>query len=73
MMDVADVLIDGRWRAAHAESTFKAENPATSEALGMSFPLSEWADCELALAAAADAAVTMGSTSPGQLSAFLEA
>ena len=30
-MDVAQVLIDGKWRAADAEGTFQAENPATGD------------------------------------------
>src|SRR5437762_844765 len=39
-MDVAPVLIDGKWRAADAEGTFHAENPAKGEPLPLAFPIS---------------------------------
>jgi NADP-dependent aldehyde dehydrogenase len=55
-MDVAKVLIDGRWRAADAEGTFHAENPAKGEALSLAFPISRWSDCDVALTAAIKAA-----------------
>ena len=36
--NVAQVLIDGKWRAADAEGTFHAENPANGQALPSAFP-----------------------------------
>ena len=46
------ILIAGSWRSANASSTFRAENPATKESLPEEYPVSTWADCEAALAAA---------------------
>ncbi len=71
--ELAQVLIDGRWQAAHAESTFHAENPATGEALATEFPVSGWEDCDAALTAAASAAPAMRAMAPERLAAFLEA
>ena len=70
--DLAQVLIGGRWQAAHAESTFHAENPATGEALATEFPVSGWEDCDAALTAAAAAAPAMRAMAPERLAAFLE-
>ena len=72
-MDVAQVLIDGKWRAADAEGTFQAENPATGEALPLSFPTSRWSDCDLALNAATKAAAQLRTMEPAKIAAFLEA
>jgi NADP-dependent aldehyde dehydrogenase len=71
-MDVAKVLIDGKWRAADAEGTFHAENPAKGETLSMAFPISRWSDCDLALTAATKAAAELRSIDPGKIAAFLE-
>ena len=54
--DVAQVLIDGKWRAADAEGDFHAENPAKGEPLPLAFPISRWSDCDAALTAASKAA-----------------
>lgn len=48
------VLVAGRWRAAQASGTFQPENPATRQPLD-EYPVSTWADCEEALAAAREA------------------
>ena len=71
-MDVAKVLIDGKWRAADAEGTFHAENPAKGEALSMAFPISRWSDCDLALTAATKAASELRSIEPEKIAEFLE-
>lgn len=71
-MEVAQVLIDGAWRKASEEGTFHAWNPATGEALPMLFPVSAWADCEAALAAASRAAHSLSESSPEQIAAFLD-
>jgi NADP-dependent aldehyde dehydrogenase len=73
VMDVAKVLLAGNWQPAHEEGTFQAENPATGEKLPQLFPISSWADCELALASAAEAAVAMRALEPERIAAFLEA
>jgi 2,5-dioxopentanoate dehydrogenase len=72
-MSVAQVLIDGAWRMADVEATFHAENPATGQTLPTAFPISRWADCDQALAAAAKAAVELRSIEPSRIAAFLEA
>lgn len=72
-MDVAQVLIDGKWRAADAEGTFHAENPATGEPLPLAFPISRWSDCDLALNAATQAAAQLRTVEPAKIAAFLEA
>jgi NADP-dependent aldehyde dehydrogenase len=71
-MAVEQVLIDGGWRDAHANSTFKAEDPATGAVLDGEFPVSDWQDCDDALNAAAAAARELR-TVPGEtLANFLE-
>jgi 2,5-dioxopentanoate dehydrogenase len=72
-MDVAQVLIDGKWRAADAEGTFHAENPAKGEALPLAFPTSRWSDCDLALTAATKAAAELRTIDPAKIAAFLDA
>jgi NADP-dependent aldehyde dehydrogenase len=72
-MDVAQVLIDGKWRAADAEGTFHAENPARGEALPLAFPISKWSDCDAALTAATKAATELRIIDPAKIAAFLEA
>ena len=70
-MPTRPVLIAGQWRAAKATGTFHAENPATGEKLLDEFPISAWADCDTALAAAAGAAIILRTTSPEQIAKFL--
>ena len=70
-MSTQPVLIAGQWRAAKASGTFHAENPATGETLPDEFPVSTWADCDAALAAAAEAAMILRTTSPEQIAKFL--
>jgi NADP-dependent aldehyde dehydrogenase len=72
-MDVAEVLIDGKWRAADAEGTFHAENPAKGEALPLAFPISRWSDCDAALTAATKAAAELRTIDPAKIAAFLDA
>jgi alpha-ketoglutaric semialdehyde dehydrogenase len=72
IMAVEQVWIAGAWRAAHATSTFQAENPATAQPLEGEFPVSSWQDCDEALEAAAKAAVELGSVSAERLALFLE-
>ncbi|MGH9596365.1 MAG: aldehyde dehydrogenase family protein, partial [Edaphobacter sp.] len=72
-MDVAQVLIDGKWRAADAEGTFQAENPAKGEALPLVFPTSRWSDCDAALTAATGATAELRTVEPAKIAAFLEA
>ena len=66
------VLIAGRWRPAHASSTFSADNPATGQRLPGEYPVSDWADCDAALAAAAAAMPELRRVSPDTIARFLE-
>jgi 2,5-dioxopentanoate dehydrogenase len=72
-MEVAQILIDGKWRKAEGEGIFHATNPATGETLATPFPISEWPDCDAALSAAADAANELRGLAPERLPAFLDA
>ena len=72
-METARVWIGGEWRAAHAASTFEAENPSTGKKLGRVFPVSRWSDCDRALSAAAEAAHAMEQAPGETIAAFLEA
>ncbi|MFC5862304.1 aldehyde dehydrogenase family protein [Acidicapsa dinghuensis] len=71
-MSVARILIHGKWVEAEASSFFRANNPATGEALAMQFPVSKWEDCERALAAAAFAVKELHDIAPAKIAAFLE-
>jgi NADP-dependent aldehyde dehydrogenase len=70
-MNVEPVLLAGRWQPAQAAGTFQAENPATGEALPQLFPVSTWADCDTALAAAAEAAIQMRELPGAAIATFL--
>ena len=71
-MDSQPVLIAGRWRAADADNTFQASNPATRQPLPELYPVSRWADCEAALDAASAAAEVMRGLSAEHIARFLE-
>ena len=72
-METARILIDGTWRRAQSEKTFQAEDPSTGTILLGIFPVSTWSDCDVALAAASQAAKTLRTLNGEQLGAFLEA
>ncbi|HVS51980.1 MAG TPA: aldehyde dehydrogenase (NADP(+)) [Opitutaceae bacterium] len=55
-MPLQPVLIAGRWRPGHSAGTFRAEDPARGHPLPDEYPISAWADCDEALAAATGAA-----------------
>src|SRR5579871_481574 len=70
-MSLEPVLIAGQWRPAQASGSFQADNPTSGERLPPEFPVSSWADCDSALAAAADAAVQLRATAPEKIAQFL--
>ncbi|WP_199096274.1 aldehyde dehydrogenase family protein [Dyella sp. ASV21] len=73
-MATQPLLIDGEWRAARELiNAFRAENPATGEAIGPAYPVSGAADVEAALSAASLAASPLAATPPERVAAFLEA
>jgi len=65
------VLIASQWRPANAGGSFHVENPATGEPLPGEYPISRWADCDAALAAAADAAPALRVADPARIADFL--
>ncbi len=67
------VLIGGTWRPAQHEGSLRAVNPANGEPLGFEFPISSWADCDAALAAASSAALELAAVTPDTIGDFLEA
>lgn len=70
-MPLHRVLIAGEWRASQSSGTFRAHNPATGEPLPDEYPVSSWADCDAALAAAHQAADALQPLGPDRLAAFL--
>lgn len=72
-MALHPILIAGAWHPATATAAFRAENPTTGETLDGEFPVSSWADCEVALEAASAAAAELRHRPPEQLAAFLRA
>ena len=72
-MTIHPVLIAGKWRAAQSSRSFSSENPALGEKLPDEYPISLWADCDAALAAATAAAAELHVSPPDRIAAFLEA
>ncbi|MEO1617607.1 MAG: aldehyde dehydrogenase (NADP(+)) [Planctomycetota bacterium] len=68
----AKVLLDGQWRDAQHSGIFQATDPDSNEKLSATFPVSTWADCDIALDAAADAAREMRKLPVAEISRFLE-
>ncbi|MEX0824598.1 MAG: aldehyde dehydrogenase (NADP(+)) [Pirellulaceae bacterium] len=66
------VLIAGQWRSAKSSDSFQASDPNTCELREPVFPVSDWADCDEALEAAAAAAVEMRRLPAEKIAAFLE-
>src|SRR3990172_4346049 len=71
-MAVEPILIDGQWRQARQIGTLRAVNPAHGERLPFEFPISSWADCDAALAAASAAARGLAALPPSVVADFLE-
>jgi NADP-dependent aldehyde dehydrogenase len=70
--DMQPVLIDGKWRRANAAATFQADDPKSKQALPDIYPISTWADCDAALAAAATAAESLRAMPSDRIAEFLE-
>ena len=66
------VLIGGAWQASKSAGTFRAENPKTKEPLPAEYPVSSWADCDAALAAASIAAEALRKAPPDTIARFLD-
>lgn len=72
-MTLQKILIAGTWRNSNSTKSFRADNPATKEALADEYPISSWEDCDAALESAATAAIAMRSLMGDQVASFLEA
>lgn len=71
-MSIERVLIDGQWRVSAGEQTFQAVNPATKERLPGTYPVSPWAEVELAIHSAARAAQTVADWPGERFANFLD-
>jgi alpha-ketoglutaric semialdehyde dehydrogenase len=71
-MPLQPVLIAGTWRESNASGTFRADNPATAEALPDEYPISGWADVDAALDAAVAAAEDLRRLPAKRLGDFLD-
>lgn len=69
--NLAPILIAGKWRAAKAIGSFKAENPTTREQTLKEYPKSDWSDIDAALDAAAAAFDLMQEMPREQIATFL--
>jgi NADP-dependent aldehyde dehydrogenase len=72
-MTMHPVLIAGQWRAAQSRRSFTSENPALGEKIPGEYPISDWADCDAALASATAAAAVLRASAPDKIAAFLDA
>jgi NADP-dependent aldehyde dehydrogenase len=73
-MDVQPLLLAGAWQApCELVGHYRAENPATGEAIGPAYPVCGAADVEAALAAATEAAAVLADTPPARIATFLDA
>ena len=70
-MPTHPVLIAGQWRAARATGIFRAENPATGEALPDEYPVSAWDDVDAALTAACETMPALRGAPPEGRARFL--
>ncbi|MEM9064020.1 MAG: aldehyde dehydrogenase family protein [Planctomycetota bacterium] len=65
------VLIDGAWRSAQVSGMFRAVDPKRGDDLSDQYPMSKWADAELALNAAASACTQLRDIEGSSFAAFL--
>jgi NADP-dependent aldehyde dehydrogenase len=73
MTETAPVLVSGRWRPAKQPAgTFRAFDPSLGEPLDAEYPVSDWADIEEALGAAAEAAWTLLALGYEPIAAFFD-
>ncbi len=71
-MSIEPILIAGEWRTSKSSGVFTSINPTTMQPLAAQFPISQWADCDAALAAASDAAIALRGGGPEPIAKFLE-
>lgn len=73
MNPMAEVLVEGSWRASRSVGEFQAENPATGELLPERYPVSSRDEMLAALGAGREAAEALRTTSAAAIGDFLEA
>ncbi len=66
------VLVAGRWRTARFQGTFAAFDPSSATEREAVWPVSTWADCDEAVAAAVSAASELARLPDERRAAFLE-
>ena len=66
------LLIDGAWVDSNSTASFHPTNPATKETIDCEFPISDWQDCDLALAAAQSAFLELRKIPHLKIAEFLE-
>jgi NADP-dependent aldehyde dehydrogenase len=71
-MNTHPVLIAGQWRQSKHSKTFQATNPNNRQAIDEAYPVSDWSDCEQALAAAQQAFLEMRNKSGAEIGTFLD-
>ena len=71
-MPAQQVLIAGKWRDSDSTSTFQADNPRSASPIPDDFPVSSWAECEMALDAATSAFEKLRAMPRENIADFLE-
>ena len=71
-MGIHKVLIAGAWRDSDANADFQASDPKAAQKIEESYPVSSWAECELALDAAVAAFEALQDTPVETIAGFLE-
>lgn len=66
------VLINGQWISSNSSGTFQAINPVTCQPIDGDYPISQWAEVEAAIHAAAAAAVIIRTWPGERFAAFLD-
>lgn len=69
----ADVLIAGTWQQSRSNKYFQSHNPSENQPLDVPFPISDWAECELVLDAASEAARELRHLPRQKIADFLNA
>ncbi|MBL4883227.1 MAG: aldehyde dehydrogenase family protein [Planctomycetaceae bacterium] len=72
-MATANILVNGSWVPSKSEERFQAVNPATGEAIGMEYPVSQWEDLDAVLNAAQAADEIVRDWPGSRFAQFLEA
>ncbi|MCG6158469.1 aldehyde dehydrogenase (NADP(+)) [Rubinisphaera margarita] len=72
-MSTAKIFVEGSWQPSAGTRTFQADDPRTGEAVGDTFPVSNWDDLDKALTAAAACDRTTRDWSGDRFAALLDA